>query len=147
MWDRVTTVIAALSAIALVAGVVWAAAPSASLIIVNEHVIDVSDAGRVVVAQSGLELEIVEVEVNPGWTHEVGIARGRVVAASFGSVDRQIEFDADFADNEILVTIRGRVGSTDADPETPVGETPATTTADPSPTTTAGSSSGTVDGG
>lgn len=146
MRNRITIAMAAMSALALVTGVAWAAMPSASVIVANEHLIDVSDAAQVVVAQSGLELEIVAVEANAGWTHEVEVAKGREVEADFRSADRRIQFNAELEDGQIRVRVRERTGSTVVeDTSTTLMEAPSTTIEDSSSTTAAGSSSSTVD--
>ncbi len=145
MRNRITIAMAAVSALALITGVAWAAMPSASPIVANEHLIDVSDAGQVVVAQSGAELEIVGVETNPGWTHEVEVAKGREVEADFRSPDRRIQFNAELEDGQIRVRVRERTGSTVVEhTSTTVAVAPSTTVADSSSTTAAGSGSSTT---
>jgi hypothetical protein len=136
MRNRLTIVMAAVSAIALVTGVAWAAMPTAQVISTNDHLIDVADAGQVLLVNSGAELEIISVDANPGWSHEVEVAVGREVEADFRSADRRIQFNAEYEDGEIRVRVRERSGST-------VIENTSTTIAASSASTTAGDSTST----
>jgi hypothetical protein len=138
MRNRITVAMAAMSTLALVTGVAWAAMPSASVIVANEHLIDVSDAAQVVVAQSGAELEIVAVEANAGWTHEVEVAKGREVEADFRSADRRIQFNAQLEDGQIRVRVRERTGSTVVEDTSTTVDDSTSTTVDDSTSTTVG---------
>ena len=137
MRNRLTIAMAAISVVALATGVAWAARPVASAVVATDHVVDVSDAGSVVLTVNGAELQVAGVETNTGWTHEVEVPTGREVEVDFHGADRRINFNAELEDGEIRVKIRERTGST-------VIETTSTTAVGSTPTSMGGSTSSTV---
>lgn len=154
MRNRITTVAAVASGLALIASVAWAALPNSTVEVSNEHMIAVSDAGAVVLAEDAGSLAIVSVETNAGWTHEVELLVGREVEADFRSGDRRIQFNAELEDGVIRVRIRERDGSTRTEDNSTISSsddsssstsTTSSTIDDSTSTTLVGSTSTTID--
>lgn len=150
MRSRLTFILGALTALALVAGAAWAGMPATTE---TESVIDVADAGTVTVARSASTLEITEVSPAVEWSYEVEIRTGREVEVAFRMGERSIHMSAELEDGEARVRIRERLRSFGA-PSSTIGDDPTSasvdhttstsTAASSAPTMPAGSTPGTV---
>ena len=138
MRHRLTFLAAALTAVGLIAGVSWAAAPTNHLNPEDQYAVPVADAGEVVLADDGGVLEVVDVSTQPGWTAEIEVAAGVEVEIDFRSGSRRVQFNAELEAGEVRVRIRERLdGGGTAQSETTIAGSSTSTpgTIDDSPST------------
>ncbi|HUO46989.1 MAG TPA: hypothetical protein VM470_09190, partial [Acidimicrobiia bacterium] len=111
MRNRISAIVAAITAGVLVTGISWAASDTESntnisLDINQETEVPVDDAGVIRLGNDGLALTILSAVTAEGYVVEVEVPQGREVEADFRGEGRRLQFNAELEDGVITVRIR-----------------------------------------
>jgi len=111
MRNRISAIVAAITAGVLVTGISWAASDTESntnisLDINQETEVPVDDAGVIRLGNDGLALTILAAVAAEGYVVEVEVPQGREVEADFRGEGRRLQFNAELEDGVITVRIR-----------------------------------------
>ncbi|HKX74845.1 MAG TPA: hypothetical protein VJR05_05585 [Acidimicrobiia bacterium] len=119
MRNRLSAIVAAITAGILITGIAWAASDSRTEVTSNldievnqETEIPVDGAGTIRLGNDGASLTILAAVAMEGYVVEVEVPQGREVEADFRGEGRRVQFNAELEDGVVRVRIRTEADAT-----------------------------------